>query len=135
MTAAERPYIEAIRKRASAATPGPWFWYGNLHSHQIQLATQNDRWPGWSVVMDAARWGMDSATFRFIDKTGLMHKATDDPMPIYQVCPDCTDRNDERVYRRHVVGLRHPDAQFIASARQDIEDLLAYIGQLERSNG
>ena len=133
MTAAERPDIEAIRQRADDATPGPWFWYGNPHGHDIFLATMNDRWPGWSVVMDFARWGMKSASPRFIDKTGLMHKAHEDPMPVYQVCPDCTDRKDSRVYRQHIVGLRHPDAQFIAHARQDIDDLLAYIECLEAS--
>lgn len=34
---------------------------------------------------------------------------------IYEVAPDATSRDDERVYRADITGIRHPDAEFIAT--------------------
>lgn len=35
---------------------------------------------------------------------------------VYEVAPDATSRDDPRVYRADVVGIRHPDAEFMAAA-------------------
>lgn len=90
--------------------------------------------PEWGVttVMAFRRWGMQQAQPAF-RVAGLLHDAK--RLFVYEVCPDCTDPKDPRVYRGHIVGVRHPDAQFVAAARQDIDDLLAYIAHLENPNG
>lgn len=59
---------------------------------------------GWDVVMGFARWGRDSAQPEFnID--GVLHDGVDLDQP-------------------------HPDAEFIAGARQDVDDLLAEVRRL-----
>jgi hypothetical protein len=57
----------------------------------------------------------------------IYHYARD--LAIYEVCPEATDRDDPRVYRADISGLRDPNAIFIAHARQDVADLLAEIEQ------
>lgn len=37
-------------------------------------------------------------------------------LAVYEVAPDATSREDPSVYRADVVGIRHPDAHFIAAA-------------------
>lgn len=51
-------------------------------------------------------------------------------LAVFEVCPDATSRTDSRVYRADIVGIRHPDAQFIAGARQDVDDLLTMIATI-----
>lgn len=51
-------------------------------------------------------------------------------LAVYAVCPEATSRDDERVYRADIVGLRNPNAVFIAAARQDVDDLLAEVDRL-----
>jgi hypothetical protein len=46
-------------------------------------------------------------------------------MPIFEVCPEATSRDDQRVYRADVIGVRHPDAEFIAQAPVYVVSLLA----------
>lgn len=131
----ERPDVDAIRQRAAAAMPGPWFWWGNVDVQNISLVGRRDRRAGVMTVMDFARWGMRGAQPLFCDERGLLIEASVDPMPVYQVCPSATSRHDPRVYRGDFLELRHPDAEFIAHARQDIDDLLAYVARLEAGIG
>jgi hypothetical protein len=51
-------------------------------------------------------------------------------LAVYEVARDATSRDDPKVYRADIVDVRHPDAQFIAHARQDVETLLAEVDQL-----
>jgi hypothetical protein len=51
-------------------------------------------------------------------------------LAVYEVCPTATDREDPRVYRADIVSLRHPDAEFIAHARADVDALLAEVDRL-----
>jgi len=44
---------------------------------------------------------------------------------VYEVAPNATTRDDPNVYRADIKDIRHPDAQFIAHARQDVPTLLA----------
>jgi hypothetical protein len=53
-------------------------------------------------------------------------------LAVFEVAPTATDRDDPRVYRADVVGVRHPDAEFIAAARSDVDWL---IGEVERLRG
>lgn len=45
----------------------------------------------------------------------------------FEVAPGATDRNDPRVYRADITGIRHPDAVFIEHSRQDLSRLLAAV--------
>lgn len=49
---------------------------------------------------------------------------------VYEVCRDAADRNDPRVYRADIADLNHPDAQFIAHAREDLRVLLSEVDRL-----
>lgn len=132
--------LDAIRARANAATPGPWGWFGNTDVHEMHLATKKF---GRLLIMDIRRWGMQSARPRFAEgrtwtptpqehldfpTAGLM--VDGDKRARYEVAPDATSRDDERVYRADITGIRNPDAEFIAHARQDIDDLLAEVDRL-----
>lgn len=117
--------IEEIRNRAAAATPGPWLWWGNTQVHQVSLMS---RAPGRPTVMAFFRWGMQRAKPSFQDERGLLTDFERDV--VYQVCPDCDSKEDRRVYRQDFIDIRHPDAQFIAHAREDVDVLLAEIDRL-----
>lgn len=45
----------------------------------------------------------------------------------FEVAPGAKDREDPRVYRADITGIRHPDAEFIAGAREDVRRLLAAV--------
>jgi hypothetical protein len=119
--------VAAIRDRANAASPAPWFWRGNVDTRQIYLA-HNGR-VGWTSVMSFARWGMQSARPRFLRRDGIFMADAED-YAVYEVCRDALSRADRRVYRGDIVGFRHPDAEFLAGARQDVDDLLAILDQV-----
>lgn len=61
-----------------------------------------------------------------------MHALDARELAVFEVCPTATDRNDPRVYRADIVGVRHPDAEFIAHSRQDVDDLLAIIAKVRQ---
>jgi len=46
---------------------------------------------------------------------------------VFEVAPGVTDRADPRVYRADITGIRHPDAEFIAHAREDVSRLLSAV--------
>lgn len=136
-TETERPVLSAldeIRERERTATPGPWRWWGNTGSQRLALATRG--WGG-QFVMTFQRFGMQSAQPAFaVGRTwkpdpksewdfqpGRLTPASD--LAVYEVAPDATSRDDKRVYRADIAGIRHPDAEFIAHAREDIRVLLA----------
>lgn len=124
------PTLDEIRDRHAAATPGPWRWAGNLDAHHMELTTV-DR--GMLYVMRFVRWGTQSAQPMFqplpIGAHTAMVKATE--VPIFEVAPDAVSRDDPRVYRGDLVGLRHPDADFIAHARSDVPHLLELVERYE----
>ena len=122
--------LDAIRERAAAASPGRWHWSGNTDTQQLRLSVWRPG-HGRRTVMDFTRWGMQSARPRFIDEHLFMVDA--DTMPIYEVSPDSTRRGDPRVYRGDIIGIRHPDAIFIANAHGDVDDLLAEVDRLHEA--
>src|SRR5262245_53997587 len=65
----------------------------------------------------------------FVDPERHVYRNARD-LAVFAVCPDATSREDERVYRADIAGLRHPDAVFIAAARTDVENLLAEVARL-----
>lgn len=141
MTTPDR--LDEIKARASAATPGPWRWEGNTDFRRMSLAT--GLWGRW-VVMGFDRWGMHGAQPTFADgrkvtpnehgditwesfaTDGRLTKA--EHLPRFEVCPSATSRKDDRVYRADLIGIRNPDAEFIANSRADVEWLLAEVDRL-----
>jgi hypothetical protein len=122
--------LEAIRQRVSAAESGPWLWRGSLRYSGPRLVTRNSR-RGEHTVMDFVRLGMQYAQPRFQRPDGLMDKATNEGMAIFEVCPSATRADDPRVYRDNIIGFRNGNAEFIAHARQDIDDLLSLVEELQ----
>lgn len=86
---------------------------------QVETEWLHDPWGGPAYDLRLA--------FRDMD-TNIMGYARD--MAVYEVCPEATTRDDERVYRADVVGVRHPDAVFMEHAREDVPALLAEIDRL-----
>jgi hypothetical protein len=133
-------FLAEVRERTQAATPGPWRWYGNTDQNNFALATRG--WGG-QFVMTFQRFGMQSAQPAFADgrtwkpnptsewdfRSGRLTPARN--LVIYEAAPDATSRQDKRVYRADVAGIRHPDAEFIAHSREDITRLLAIIDELQ----
>lgn len=100
-------------------TPGPWGWFGNT-KHDFYLATKHS---GRTYVMAFERKGMSGAQPVFRSQEGYMVKA--DSIPIFEVCRDATSADDERVYRKDIVGFRNADAHLIAAAPELYEALKA----------
>lgn len=50
---------------------------------------------------------------------------------VFEVAPEATSREDPKVYRADIVDIRHPDAQFIAHSREDVEALLNEVHRLK----
>ncbi|MFJ4847599.1 hypothetical protein [Streptomyces sp. NPDC088733] len=116
--------IKEITTRTEAAYPGPWRWRGNTEARHMRLQSPHG---GGMTVMDFDRWGMQGAQPRFaIDR--MMHKAEE--LVTYEVHRlDWVDKS-EPPYRADIDGIDHPDAEFIAHAREDIPFLL---GELDRT--
>jgi hypothetical protein len=117
---------DTIRVRDAAATKGPWQWFGNLTNREVNLSTVHS---GRVHILRFVRWGMNSAqpVFRRLDGAADMWSVSTvaaSDVPIFEVAPDVRDASDPRVYRKDIVGLRHPDARFIAYARTDVPALL-----------
>lgn len=119
--------LAEIHKRTEAAAPGPWHWAGNTDVRHVYLANwQPGR--GRCSVMDFARWGMNSAKPQFVTDHVYVDNITE--LAVYEVAPNATSRDDKRVYRADIIGLRHPDAEFIAHSRADVEFLLGAVDHL-----
>jgi hypothetical protein len=69
------------------------------------------------------RWGQPVTEDRLAFYTDWMGTEAR-KLAVYEVAPGVTDREDPRVYRADIVGIRNPDAAFIAAARDDVTRLL-----------
>lgn len=105
--------IDAVRQLEARATPGPWRWNVNRVGQQVVL--QSDKL-GRMTVMDFVRFGMQRGQPRF-QVEGLMETARD----------LATDVKGQEHNASHVADLLHPDARFIACAREAIPALLAHL--------
>lgn len=111
--------LDELERKARAARPGPWAWFGNSKTYDVYLATVRD---GRVFVMDFVRWGMTNAQPRFqIDRRmvalGELAKSESELGPKFEV-----------PYRRDFVGIRHPDAEHIAA--NDPSTTLALIARI-----
>lgn len=116
--------VDEIRQRASEATPGRWHWAGNTQSFQVRLMSTAHGRPS---IMEFFRWGMRDAKPAFNSECGLVDLQE---LVVYQVAPGAK-RGDRELYREDFFEIDHPDAQFIAHARDDIDFLLSEIDRLE----
>ena len=115
---------ESIARLMDGVTPGPWEWGG--YPDNIKLQTVHH---GKLYVMDFVRKGFSGAQPRFQPKgSGGMTKADE----LLQFCVgdrsivgEKSARADGSVYRMDVRGIDHPDASFIAAARDLVPTLAA----------
>ena len=131
--------LAQVRALLEGVTPGPWQWFGNTKSCDVYLATVHG---GRRLVMDFVRWGMSSAQPRFqvalnggddsgvMRSVGEMAKNEEVSKPAVPFGPLF-----EVPYRRDFVGIGHPDAKFIASARTLVPELLAEVERLRSQLG
>jgi hypothetical protein len=89
--------VEELERKALAATPGPWGWFGNAGSQSIYLATVNR---GRQFVMKFARWGMRGSQPRF-QVNGRMTNASE-------------------LMEFEVTGIAHPDAIHISTFSPEV---------------
>ena len=114
----EPEVIAAIRARRAASTQGAWGWFGDLKYNNIYLATQRG---GRQYVMGFQRWGMARAQPVFRSES-IMH-----------TLPQLAERGElvtKEYGSREILDTPHPDMRFIASAAQDVDDLLAEVDTL-----
>jgi len=123
--------LEAIEARANAATPGPWEWFGNTKTHTCHLSTVHG---GHRHVLNFWRWGMNAAQPAFQVALGPPIVAGDGCMmrlsEMEHECPELGPRFEVE-YRRDFYGIAHPDAEFIARAREDVPALIMEVKRLE----
>jgi hypothetical protein len=117
MTNEER--LAEIETRHSAATPGPWRWFGNLHAKSVYLATVNR---GRIYIMDFVRWGMGSAAPRF-------NVPSEEPVLTTMQRADGLLRTGWN--RSDIVGIGHPDAVAIEYSWEDVDCLIADVRELK----
>jgi len=116
--------LDALERKARAARPGPWQWYGNTKMHSVYLATVHG---GRVFVLDFERWGMRGAQPRFqmdrrMVELGELAKQEHPFGPKFEV-----------PYRRDFHGIGHPDAEHIAANSPEITlGLIARIRELEK---
>jgi hypothetical protein len=109
--------LKLIEDRAAAAIPGPWAWRISLKGKTVHLEAQIS---GLEFVMGFNRYGMSSAK-PMVQKDGIMVGADE----LTQIIPR---REHHADWCR---AISHPDADFIAHARQDVPALVAEVRRLK----
>jgi len=114
-----REELDAIKAREAAATPGPWAWEANSRSKHLMLWNSRR-----DIVMDFTRYGTSGASPRF-NVDGIMRRADE----LARSYPGL----------EHHIGydnyIDHPDAKFIAHAKQDVSALAAEVERLWEREG
>ncbi|WP_232290227.1 hypothetical protein [Micromonospora sp. ATCC 39149] len=152
--------LDAIRAREQAATPGPWGWRGHisqsvelraLHSGGLRIISTSRPEPCIGYTADEELVLLDNACkacTAYLTGGGIGRG--EDPKcekpenldTVWTWHPDGFIRPinewakaevlqwSQHMYRDDVKGTTHPDAEFIAHARQDIPALLAEVDRL-----
>lgn len=97
--------------------------YRYLTDDEITEAVQND----WLSEPNGEPRYDDRLSFINVD-TKLMEYARD--QAVYAVCPEATSREDERVYRADIVGVRNPNAELMVAAVNALPGLIAEVRKL-----
>lgn len=111
--------LDERERKAKAATPGPWKWFGNTKMHSVYLATVHN---GRRFIMDFERWGMSQAQPRF-QTDHRMVKLSEFAALESRLGPQF-----EVPHRRDFAGIGHPDAEHIADNSPDV--ILKYIARI-----
>jgi hypothetical protein len=126
----DKAELDAIRERCEKATPGPWMWDISTANKECTLATAHS---GKYYVMGFARWGTQGAcpTFQEFEKyegpvTGRESKGMSRADSLAKSLPGKEHHKGFDDY------IDHPDAIFIAHAKNDMEALLAEIDCLRK---
>ena len=139
-----------LRAKAVAATGGPWHWAGNTDTGEPYLATWikgagrcqvlsigYDERSTTGAEADRMRDSMSDSGYDEADLDDMVRDWAMDsfgqPMRdprVYEVAPNATSREDPDVYRADVVGIRHPDAEYIAAVSPDV--VLALLDEIAR---
>ena len=154
--------VDEIRDRADRATAGPWSWFGNVDNDDVYLATVHNgrRFVLRTIPVDrvAHEESVDNLIVGGMSREEAIAHLTEDAFgckiqdhhlavqadqhmrpltdfAIFEVCPDAETRDDRRVYRADFHQTRHPDAEFIAHARADIDFLLDEVERLRETAG
>lgn len=120
--------LAKLREIATKATPGPWRWFGDVETKQVELATT---YGGRIYVMTFARWGMGGAQPCFqIREPGqdVRHgfMATLAEMFVKGLV------TKEVPYRGDIASIDHPDARFMETFNPKVAlELLDHIRELE----
>lgn len=122
--------LDAIKARCEAATPGPWYWGGNVTiPGGIDLRAKVS---GIPIVMQFRRWGLQGAEPCFWKRIDEGLKDAGWWPAQHQRARDIAVR--ERPYRGDIVRLENADAEFIAHSRADVEALVAEVERLRAEN-
>jgi len=121
--------LDEIRARLNAATPGPWEWDVNSKCHIAKLMTTHS---GRYYVMEFMRWGTNSAapSFQVYDRYegDVRERGSHGMVRADKLLKSMPGREHHIGYDDYI---DHPDAELIAHAYQDIQELLEYISELD----
>lgn len=154
------PQLDEIRARAAAATGDAWHWAGNTDTGEPYLAAWisgagrcqvlaigQDTRDSSGLEAERLRSEMREAGYseEFVEEEVEHWAAGRDPRlkfmtdlmlvnardhVVFEVSRGATSREDPSVYRADIVDIRHPDADFIAHSRTDIDWLLKEVDRL-----
>ena len=136
MTQPDELDTRPIIARLSAATPGPWQWYGSTDSGSVALCTTHS---GRIYVLAFDRLGRNGAGPRFSGWRGRLrdmlrrharYEVLDHRTRAEAGLDESADRSNSPLYREDFVGIDHPDADFIAHAPEDVAALLLEVRRL-----
>lgn len=123
MSSADLPAdLQAIKDRWARATPGPWGWFGHV-GHGKDMST--------NIRLSSRKNGDSVMIFRRVQKTNAGQPYFQHPDPNKGVMVGARNfAQHEQLYRTHINGINHPDAQAIASAPEDVRVLLHEVDRL-----
>lgn len=122
--------LKQIEERANKATPGPWMWDISTANQYAMLETAHS---GRYYVMGFRRWGMSGACPEF-----QVYQTYDGPLKERGSLGMVRADELAKSYpgKEHHIGfddyIDHPDADFIAHAREDIPFLLAELEKIKK---
>ena len=98
---------------------GRWGWYGQYKAPYLSTRARGRQ----TVLALTAQ-----SRIRTVEADGIATMATPVDVPVFEVCPEATSAADRRVYRKDIVGLRTPVADWLAEV--DPETVAALIAEV-----
>jgi len=148
--------LDAIKARCDAATRGPWGWRGHsdgaielrtLHSGGLRIVSGMNARPCWvesndsEMILTSDACGACRRNYaKYMAGEDLDdHEKCEHPENLGTiwmwdngfVSPANKWARNEQTYRTDVARVEHPDAEFLAHAREDVPALLAEVERLK----